>query len=92
MHTELTGTQARAWAIARGLIVPNPALGDAIVAHRSFLHAPSVGPSRALPWWRKVPTLTLDGAGVEAARRRIAGEPEPGEGDDAKDDDSDASE
>ena len=80
----------RAWAIRQGLIVPNAALGDAIVARASFMYAPSVGPSRALPWWREVPTLTLDDAGREAARRRIAGEPEPSEDNDLLDGDSGA--
>jgi hypothetical protein len=64
----------RASAIACGVIVPNAALGDAIVAFRSHMHAPSVGPSRQLPWYRNVPTLTLDRIGTEAAKRTIAGE------------------
>ena len=64
----------RVFGIARGDIVPNPALGEAMIDYRSHMHAPSVGPSRDLPWYRNVPTLTLDDAGREAARRTIAGE------------------
>jgi hypothetical protein len=47
--------------IASGAIVPNPELGTQYALARKTGN-PSVGPSRAQPWNRGKPCLTLDGS------------------------------